>query len=208
MRELNVQRKFKQSVEMAVNFKGIDFKKSENRIDVSVSMPFSTGKGSSKVAVFAKDKNFISMIKDKVARVISEDDIPRMDKKEASRLAEEFDAFLAEGPVMLTVGKHLGQVLAPKGKMPRPVQPDVSALESALKSVKSGVRVTNKKGRFLPVVHILIGKEDAKDEELAENALAVYNTIVAKLPDAELNIKSVFLKMTMSPAVKVAEGRK
>ena len=206
VREANVQRKFVQSVEMAVNFKGIDFKKSENRIDVNVNMPFSTGKGNAKVAVFAKDRNFISMIEGKVARVIHEDELSKLDKKAASKLAEEFDAFLAEGPVMLAVGKYLGQTLAPKGKMPKPIQPDLSALESALKGMKSGIRVTNKKGRFLPVVHVLLGKEDSKDEDLIENALAVYNAIVAKLPESELNIRSVFLKMTMSPAIKVAEG--
>jgi len=207
MRDSNKQRKFKQSVELAINFKGLDFKKAENRIDVAVSLPFSTGKSSSKICVFAKDKNFISMIKDKVAKVITEEEIPRLDKKEASRLAEEFDGFLAEGPVMLTVGKYLGQVLAPKGKMPRPIQPDVSALESALKGLKSGVRVTNKKGRFMPVVQVLIGKEDSKDEELAENALTVYQAVVAKLPESEANVKSVFVKTTMGPAIKVEGGR-
>lgn len=201
-------RKFKQSVEVILNFKGIDFKKSENRIDVLVSLPYSTGKASSKVCVFAKDKNFISVIQGKVAKIITEDEISRLDKKEASKLAEEFDVFLAEGPVMLAVGKYLGQILAPKGKMPRPIQPDLSALESALRSVKSGIRVTNKKGKFMPVVQALIGKEDSPDEQLAENAFTVYQTVAAKLPDNEANIKSVFLKTTMGPAVKVEVVRK
>ena len=207
MRDSNKERKFKQSVELAINFKGLDFKKAENRIDVAVSLPYSTGKSASKICVFARDKNFASMIKDKVAKVITEEEIARLDKKEASRLAEEFDGFLAEGPVMLAVGKYLGQVLAPKGKMPRPVQPDVSALESALKSLKSGVKVTNKKGRFMPVVQVLIGKEDSKDEELAENALTVYQAVVAKLPESEANVKSVFVKTTMGHAIKIESGR-
>lgn len=207
MRDSNKQRKFKQSVELAINFKGLDFKKAENRIDVAVSLPYSTGKSTSKICVFARDKNFLSMIKGKVAKVITEEEIARLDKKEASRLAEEFDGFLAEGPVMLAVGKYLGQVLAPKGKMPKPIQPDVSALESALKSLKSGVKVTNKKGRFMPVVQVLIGKEDSKDEELAENALTVYQAVVAKLPESEANVKSVFVKTTMGPAIKVESGR-
>jgi len=209
MRDVSKQRKFKQSVDLAINFKGLDFKKAENRIDVTASLPYSTGKGSAKIAVFANDKNFISVITGKVARVITEDEIPRLDKKEASKLAEEFDAFLAEGPVMLTVGRHLGQILAPKGKMPRVIEPDLSALESALKGMKSGVRVTNKKGRFMPVVHVLIGKEEFPNEHLAENALTVYQAVLAKLPDSEQNVKSVFVKTTMGPAVKVSkESRK
>lgn len=208
VRDSNKQRKFRQSVELAVNFKGIDFKKAENRIDVTVSLPYSTGKGSGKIGVFAKDTNFISLIKDKVARVITEAEIAQMDKKEAGKLAEEFDGFLAEGQVMLAVGKYLGQVLAPKGKMPRVIQPELSALEGALRTMKSGVKVTNKKGRFLPVVHVLLGKEDSKDEELAENALAVYQALLAKLPEGDLNFKSIFLKMTMTPAVKIEWVRK
>jgi large subunit ribosomal protein L1 len=148
------------------------------------------------------------VIEGKVAKIIVEDEISRLDKKEASKLAEEFDVFLAEGPVMLVVGKYLGQFLAPKGKMPRPIQPDLSALESALRSVKSGIRVTNKKGKFMPVVQALIGKEDSPDEQLAENAFTVYQAVAAKLPDNEINIKSVFLKTTMGPAVKVEAVRK
>ena len=67
-REKSIQRKFKQSFEIAINFKNIDFKKAENRIDVNVSLPYNTGKGSSKVALFANDQNFISLAKGKVAQ--------------------------------------------------------------------------------------------------------------------------------------------
>ena len=43
-RELSKKRKFEQSVEFTMNFKGIDFKKAENRIEVDVKIPQTTKK--------------------------------------------------------------------------------------------------------------------------------------------------------------------
>lgn len=203
MRDSSKQRKFEQSVELAINFTGIDFKKAENRIDAYVQLPYSTGKSEASVCLFARDKNFASEAKPKLARVIMESEIEKMDKKSANALAEEFDSFIAEGPVMLTVGKFLGQILAPKGKMPKPIQPELSALEQALKGIKSGTRVSNKKGKYMPVVHAMIGREKMKDEELAENFLAVYNAVFAELPRKEQNIKSSYVKLSMGPSIKV-----
>ncbi|MFH0715099.1 MAG: hypothetical protein V1847_04765 [Candidatus Diapherotrites archaeon] len=190
---------------MHCQFQNIDFKKAENRIDVTALLPFSTGKGQAKTALFVKDQNFAAQSKDKVSRVILEEEISKFDKKAANSLAEEFDAFFAEGPVMLTVARYLGQVFAPKGKMPVPVQPEISALEHALRNMKSGVRLTNKKGKFMPLVQCLVGKEFMPDEELAENCLAVYQAMANAVSNPEYNIKNVYLKFTMGPPIKVGE---
>jgi large subunit ribosomal protein L1 len=40
-REKSKQRNFTQSVDLCINFKGIDFKKQENKIDVDVKLPHS-----------------------------------------------------------------------------------------------------------------------------------------------------------------------
>jgi len=41
------------------------------------------------------------------------------------------------------------------------------------------------------------------DEKLAENAEAILNAIIGKLERGENQIKSVYIKTTMGPAVKV-----
>ena len=203
MRDSSKQRKFKQAVECGINFKGLDFGKQENRVDISVPMPHNTGKGETRIIVFAKDKEFISNLEAKGQRFIEESAIQKISKKDAAKLAEDYDLLLAEGKVMLTVGKFLGQQLAPKGKMPMPIQPSIAAIEAAAKQLKGTVRVSNKKGKFMPVVQARIGSEEMKDNALAENLLAIYNSIIGILPGKEQNIKSVFVKLSMGPAIKI-----
>src|ERR1035441_2797978 len=52
------KRKFKQSVELAINFKEIDFSKQENRLNLDVMLPHGKGK-ENKLAVFATDRNIL-----------------------------------------------------------------------------------------------------------------------------------------------------
>lgn len=199
------QRKFTESIELIINFKEINFKKQENQIDVNVSFPHGTGRAAGKVLLFAKDQQFISDVKGKVSRIIPEHEIANLDKKEVSIIATDFDIILAESSVMLAVGKHLGQVLAPKGKMPKPVQPSVSSVENMVSSMKSATRVTNKKGKFMPTVQVLVGNDKMADEQLADNISAVYEAVLNVLPGKKYNIKSVLIKKTMGKPLKVGE---
>ncbi len=205
MRDISKQRRFEQSVDITINFRGINFKKTENRLNVDVDLPFSAGKGKGKSLVFAKSKDFASALEGKVERIVMENEIRGLSKKEAAEIADEFSVLLAEGPVMLTVGKFLGQTLAPKGKMPKPVQPNVKQVEELTAKLASSTRVSNNKGKFMPLVHVNLGKESMKDEELAENVMAVYSAVVEKLSSKEQGIKSVLVKMTMGPPVKIGE---
>ena len=46
-------------------------------------------------------------------------------RQQARKMANKYDFFLSEIPHMGTVGRFLGGVLGPRGKMPRPVPPNV-----------------------------------------------------------------------------------
>lgn len=206
VRSLSKKRKFDQSIEMIINFKGIDFKKSDNRIDVDVKLPHATGKqGNIKALVFVKDKAFAKDVAGKAAKVIMDSDIANIKKKEVDNLIKEYNVFLAEGPTIITVGKYLGQQLAPKGRMPKPIQADLKSFEQALKSVSTFTKVTNKTGRFMPVIHLMVGKESFKDEDITDNVMEVYSAIVNSIPGKDTNIKSVFLKTTMGKPIKLGK---
>ncbi len=205
IKEVSKKRNFLQSVEMMINFTGLDMKKPQNQISVKVSLPHSTGKGSGKILVFAKSDAFINQLKGKVDLVIKESEIEALAKNK-QKIAEiiNYDALFAEGPVMLTVAKFLGQLLAPKGKMPKPII-NVATFEETLATAKTQVTISNKKGKFMPVVHSVVGKEDMKDEQIVENMLAIYDTLMPTLPQKKQNIKNVYIKLTMGSPVKVGE---
>jgi len=205
-RDQSKSRKFEQSVDLTINFKGLDFKKAENRLDVEVKLPHSTGaKGKSSFVVFVKDKPFATQLKEIGAEVILEEQIEALskNKKKLQELIASFDVLLAEGPAMITVGKFLGQALAPKGKMPKPVPANVNAVKSLVESAATSTRISNKKGKFMPVVHLSVGKEKMPDEQLTENILTVYEAIESKLEGKKNNVKSVFVKLTMGPPIKI-----
>lgn len=203
LRKSALQRKFKQTVDLTINLQNIDFKKAENQIDVDVALPHPIGKGEGKVLLFARDKGFAQDAKGIADNVMMEEDIKGIDKKKAAELVNEYIGFLAEGPVMLTVAKYLGQILAPKNKMPKPVPADLKVLQAQISRLKSVVKVSNKKGKFMPLVHVSIGKEEMKDDAIADNAVAVYQTLLPAVGSKTNNIKSVLIKMTMSSPVRV-----
>lgn len=190
------KRKFKQSVEFIINFRGIDFKKPENRLNLSIVLPHEPPK-KRKIAVFAEGQTAFDAKKAGFT-VFEPQDIEELskDKKRLKSLANEYE-FIAEPKLMVQVGKSLGQVLGPRGKLPRPI---VGSLEATAKQVNSSVRIMTK-GKYLPVVQCAIGTEDMSPNDLADNAEAVYEKIRAKVGDQY--IKSLYVKLTMGKAVKV-----
>jgi hypothetical protein len=54
----------------------------------------------------------------------------------------------------------------------------------------------------------MIGKEDSNEEEVVDNILTIYNTLLHNLPGEKQNIKSVILKLSMGKAVKIGKEEK
>jgi large subunit ribosomal protein L1 len=105
---------------------------------------------------------------------------------------------------MPTVGKKLGQLLGPRGKMPTPV-PFNAPIESFLERFKSSIRVRVKNSLSLSCK---IGEEDMDDADLAANASAVATAIEKTLPNGSKNIEKIMFKTTMGKAIKVEEVKK
>ncbi|MBA7660870.1 hypothetical protein ES703_68876 [subsurface metagenome] len=49
-----------------------------------------------------------------------------------------------------------------------------------------------------PSIKLAIGKQSMKDQELIENILTVYNSILKEMPREKENIKNIEIKFTMT----------
>lgn len=196
------QRKFDEAVELIYTLKNINVKNRDQRIELSVNLPHPYLDRVSSL-VFVKDKNLASELKGVVDKIILDEDIPKISKKEAKKLAEEHKVFLAEGPVMLTVGKHLGQVLSPRGKMPLIAPPNINAIKSIINSTVSQQKISNKKSKTSVAIQTKVGKRSQSSLDLAENCVVITKAIIDKLPVGEQNLKSVYIKSTMSGTINL-----
>jgi large subunit ribosomal protein L1 len=99
---------------------------------------------------------------------------------------------------MPLVGKTLGQLLGPRGKMPTPV-PFNAPIDAFLVRFRSSIKVRT---RASLSVACKIGDMTMDDDDLAINAHAVLSAIEKKLPNGEKNVKRILLKTTMGKPIK------
>ena len=202
MKKLQVeskQRKFLESVELAVNLKDIDLSNPKNRLAEEIPLPNGRGKAI-RVGVFASSEMAVKA-KGVADVVVQPQDIEDLasNKNKARKFAREADFFLAEAPLMPTIGKRLGVVLAPRGKMPKPIPPG-SDPKSQIEKLKGSVPVrTRDKKTF----HVPIGTKDMAADKLAENLDAVLKRLLSKLERGKNNFQSAYVKTTMGPSIKV-----
>ncbi|MCL5100689.1 MAG: 50S ribosomal protein L1 [Candidatus Marsarchaeota archaeon] len=197
MSENKGKRKFKQSVELAINFKGIDFTKQDNRLNLEVNLPNGKGK-SRKVAVFAVDKNVIEDANKNGINVIQGNELESI-SKDQKRLNDliQYD-LVAQPSLMPTIARSLGQFLGPRGKMPKPLLPGMS-LGSMSGELQKRIDIKSK-GKYLPTVHTLVGSEDMEPQKLYDNIDEVIKAVVKKVGQGR--IRSAYVKLTMSKPIK------
>ncbi|MCX6777500.1 MAG: 50S ribosomal protein L1 [Candidatus Micrarchaeota archaeon] len=190
------KRKFTQAVELILNFQGIDFGKQQNKQNIEVVLPNGTGKDA-KLAIFAEGQLALDAKKEG-AEIIAPEDIPRLAADKARlKLLMKTHVFLAQPNLMMVVGKHLGQAMGTRDKLPKPIIGNIKGVaDNAKRSVK-----LKTKGKCLPVLQCSIGTETMEQAKLLENAMAVYDTVATKL--GAYSIKSVYVKLTMGKACKV-----
>jgi len=189
---------FTQTVEVGVNFVGINFKQPGNRLNLTVSLPNPVEK-KIKVLLFAKDMNLVNTLKPIIDKTIMDTEIPKLDKKNTKILARDYNLFFAEPSVMAIVGKHLGQVLAPRGKMPKPAPQNINIIKAIIEKSKQSIIISNRKGKSLPTVHFPVGKENFDVNKIYENFSKCLDAILNFIPGKMQNIKSIYIKKTMGP---------
>ncbi len=188
--------KFQQSVEVAVNFRDVDFNKPENRLNIDVALPFAPK--DTKVAIFAEGQLAVDA-RNTCDKVISGTEIESYSKDKKLQKELLSYALLSSTQLMPVVGKTLGQLLGARGKLPKPVMPGAN-LKDLIERTKRSVSIKTK-GKYLPTVHSLIGRQSMPVEQILENLMAIIEVIEKKIPEHQ--IASIYIKTTMGPAVKV-----
>ena len=199
-KEQSKPRNFTQSVDMIINVRDLDVKKPENRFNEEVTLPNGRGKDV-KIGVIA-DGELIVQAKDAgVALVINKDDLEALgkDRKQAKSAANSVDFFIAQADMMPLVGRFLGPILGPRNKMPKPVPASIK-LDPLLERLQSPIKVGIKQQ---PSIQVIVGSQDMSDEELAENIETVLTVLDRQLDKGRSQIKSMFIKTTMGPTVRV-----
>ena len=197
----STERKFSQSIDLAMNLQNIDMKKPEGRIQERIELPHSVGK-QIKVCVIATGEMAFKAKEAGASLVIERAALESLvaDKKKQKGIARDYDLFIAEAPLMPLVGKSLGASLGPRGKMPTPVPPNANIEEQIAKHQK----IVFVRMRGQPVIQCRVGNQEMTDNEIAENVQAIVRKIEGKLKRGIKNVKSVYLKTSMGTSVKVA----
>lgn len=194
------ERKFTESVDITINLKNIDMSQPKNRIDETILLPHGNGR-IAKIAVLGTG-DMITQAKDaKADLIIGPEEIERLGgvPREARKVAATYQFFLADTKVMSLVGRWLGPRLGPRGKMPQPI-PVGMDIRPLIERLRSSVKVRTKdKMNF----SLKVGTTSMSDEQIAENIDAILKRIHDKLEMGDMQIRSVFVKTTMGPAVKV-----
>lgn len=192
------KRNFTQSIDLVVTLRNIDLKKPENRINELFELPNPLPKPV-KICVIASGALAVNAKKAGADEVIDKETLEKLggDKKAAKKLAKEFDFFIAEAPLMPLVGKTLGSILGPHGKMPTPVPPN-APIEPILAKHRKMIRLRIKDQ---PVIQCRIGSEDMPTEKVVENIQAVLTRLETRLEKGMKNIHQIQIKTTMGPPV-------
>ncbi|MCL4314900.1 MAG: 50S ribosomal protein L1 [Candidatus Thermoplasmatota archaeon] len=196
------QRKFKESVELAVNLKDIDLSDPKNRLNEEIILPKGRGKEIS-VGVFGTEE-----LKEKARKitksVFGPEDISKFleNKKEFKKLVENTDYFIAESTLMASIGKSLGQILGPRGKIPKPIPPGQDP-EPVINNLKKTVRA---RSRDKKTFHVPVGTREMSNQDLADNINAVIRRLITKLEKGYSNIDSIFVKTTMGKSYRIEVG--
>ncbi len=200
VKEKSEKRKFNQSVELVLRLRDIDMKSPDGKIQEIVELPYAPAKPN-RLCIIASGEMALKAKKANADLVIERAELESLagKKRELRKIANGYDFFVAETPLMSLVGKILGPILGPRGKMPVPVPPTVDIAALMAKHRKTiVVRLRNQ-----PVVQCRVGTENMKEEELTENIQTVIRVVEGKLKKGMKNIRDARIKTSMGAPVKI-----
>lgn len=186
--------KFDASVEVSVRL-GVDPRKANQMVRGVVTLPHGTGKVTRVLVLCTPDKE--TEAKEAGADYVGLDEYIEKIKGGWT----DVDVIICTPSVMAKIGA-IGRILGPRGLMPNPKTGTVTMdIANAVKEVKAGKIdfKVDKQG----IVHAAVGKMSFSNQQIAENALELINTVIKLKPQALKGtyVKSIYLSSTMSPGI-------
>jgi len=204
VKETSGKKKFNQSIDLIIVLRDLDLKKTDNHVDTYVQLHYPKGKtikvcGIVGGELLEQSRKFLDM-----TISVEEFEKYQKDKKSCKKLASEYEYFVAQATIMPKIAQAFGRVFGPRGKMPSPqagcVVPPNANLQQLASRLRHLVRLTVK---TVPMVQIMVGKEDSNEDEVVDNIMTIYNHLTHALPKEESNVRRVILKTTMGKPVIV-----
>jgi large subunit ribosomal protein L1 len=205
LKENAKKRKFTQSVDVSIKIKDIDLKQPKNRINAEMFLPHPVTErkicvvGTGDLGVRAKNMGL---------DVLDKDDLQKLkeDKRAAKKYARSKDVFVAGVDLMPVLAKNLGPVLGPAGKMPlgppkgRGIIPPNADLAPVVDAYNKMVRIRMRNNL---IINSKVGDETMETQVLAENIQSIINFLEDRLEKGLNNIAKIYVKMSMSPSVRI-----
>ncbi len=200
VKESSSKRNFVESFDLIVNIRDLDLSNPKNRFDLEVNLPHTSNKQAT-VCIIAEGDLAIRAERAGADHVIGREELEQLgsNQKQAKEIADAHSFFVAAAPLMPLVGRFLGRVLGPRGKMPNPIPPNAD-IDPIITRLRQSTRVRLRQN---PIIHTSVGTANMTDEELSENVHSVLTNIMSKLEKGLNNLRSVYIKTTMGQPVKV-----
>ncbi|MBE6526411.1 MAG: 50S ribosomal protein L1 [Thermoplasmata archaeon] len=193
------KRNFVETVELAINLRDIDLSLPKNRIQEDIVLPKGRGKaikvtviGGGELALKAKNVADLVIGPDELGTIAD-------NKKQAKKIANDTDYFIAEAPLMAQVGKRLGTVLGPRGKMPKPIAPGADPA-AMIDNLRKSVTVRSKDHKTF---HVPVGTVNMSAEDIADNIDVVMSRVIGHLEKGKHNLDSAYIKTTMGASERL-----
>ena len=203
LRKISKKRNFNQSIDIVITLKNLNLKKPEENINTFISLPHSKGKKARICALVGKE--LAPKAKEVCDNIILKEDFSKYDKKAIKKLAKDIDFFIAQADIIGAIATAFGKILGPIGKMPNPkagciIPPGIADLKPLITQLDKTIKLETKNELAVKTV---VGSENMKDEEIKDNIIAVYNSLLHSLPQEQNNVKDVLIKFTMSKSIKI-----
>merc|ERR1712227_130750 len=190
------KRKFQETVDLQIGLRNYDPQK-DKRFSGTVKLKH-VPRPKFKVCVLG-DQQHCDEAKSKGIACMSADDLKKQNKKEVKKLAKKYDAFLASESLIKQIPRVLGPGLNKAGKFPALLTHNDN-MEAKVIDLKSTIKFQMKKVLCL---NVAVGNVAMSDDELVFNIHLSINFLVSLLKKHWQNVRSLYIKSTMGPAIRL-----